>query len=288
MKPFVALLKILVLLTFISIHLATPIQAQGFVDQDGGAAASPPAGEVPAALKGITIQQKLNTEIPLDLHFRDEAGHDVTLRHYFTDRPVILNLAYFRCAVLCPQVVRGLARSLKQLTFRAGQQYTVLTVSFDPEDTPPTAAEKKNLALAELGQPAAAEGWHFLTGDQASIRKLTDAVGFVYRWDPPTHQFFHAAGIMVLTPEGKLSRYFYGIEFPSTDLRLGLVEASHDEIGSMADAVLLFCCRYDASTGKYDWLAGRLLSIAGTLTLLILVTFVVILARREPDHPQTG
>jgi protein SCO1/2 len=236
-------------------------------------------------LKGITIEQKLDSTIPLGLQFRDEAGRHVTLRQYFTDRPVILNLVYLQCAVLCPQTVRGLAHSLRQLTFKVGEQYTVLTVSFDPRDTPGSAAEKKRLALTELGDPKAARGWHFLTGDESTIRKLTDAVGFVYRWDPSTRQYFHAAGIMVLTPQGRLSRYFYGIEFPPVDLRLGLVEASHDEIGSVADAILLFCCRYDASTGKYGWLAGRLLSIAGALTLVILVTFLAILARSEPHHP---
>jgi protein SCO1/2 len=241
-----------------------------------------------AMLKGITIQQKLGTQIPLDLHWRDEAGRDVILRQYFTDRPVILNLAYFRCAMLCPQIVQGLAHSLKQLTFRAGEQYTVLTVSFDPGDTPQAAAEKKQVALAELGQLNGAKNWHFLTGDQLTIRELTDAVGFVYRWDPVTRQFLHAAGIMVLTPDGTLSRYLYGIDFAPVDLRLGLVEASHDHVGSMVDAVLLFCCRYDPLTGRYDWLAGRLLSLAGLLTILILGTLLVILARSEPNQPRTG
>lgn len=276
----------LVLLTAVSVCLASSALAQ--VPSQNNTTAGVPAGVMPAALKGITIQQKLNAQIPLDLHFRDEAGRDVVLRQYFTDRPVILNLAYFQCAMLCPQVVKGLAQSLRQQTFQVGQQYTVLTVSFDPRDTPATAAAKKKVALAQLGPAARVDGWHFLTGDQASIQKLTDSVGFAYRWDSATQQFFHAAGIMVLTPEGKLSRYFYGIDFDSIDLRLGLVEASHDRIGSAVDAVLLFCCRYDASTGKYGWLVGRVLSLAGLLTILILVTFLVILARSEPHHPQAS
>ncbi|HEY3886816.1 MAG TPA: SCO family protein [Vicinamibacterales bacterium] len=288
MKISAVSLKALALLIFFSVVLTAPIDAQGIPGQTGPADVGPAAGAMPAMLKGITIQQKLNSQIPLDLHFHDEAGRDVTLRQYFADRPVILNLVYFRCAMLCPQVVAGLARSLKQLTFEVGKQYTVLTVSFDPADTPNVAAEKKAIALKQLGQSGAANGWHFLTGDESSIRRLTDAVGFVYRWDPATQQFFHAAGIMLLTPEGKLSRYFYGIDFTSTDLRLGLVEASHDHIGSAVDAVLLFCCRYDASTGKYDWLAGRLLSLAGLLTLVILGTFLVILARSEPGQPKTS
>ena len=281
MKGPVVLLATLVLLTP---GFAAPARGQGVPAADGSAA--PAAGARPAMLKGITIQQKLNTQIPLDLRFRDESGQTVTLRRYFTDRPVILNFVYFRCAMLCPQVVEGLARSLEQSTFRAGRDYRVVTVSIDPGDTPAAAVEKKKLALARLGQPGAREGWHFLTGDESSIRTLTDAVGFVYRWDPATQQFFHAAGIMVLTPEGKLSRYFYGIDFDATDLRLGLVEASHDRIGSMADAVLLFCCRFDPSAGKYNWLVGRLLSLGGVLTLLILGTLLAILARSEPHHPR--
>ena len=279
-------MKRLALLALLLVSIAAPAAAQSVPGQSAPGTAGPASNAIPAKLQGITIQQKLNTRIPLDLRFRDETGRDVTLGQYFSTRPVILNLAYFRCAMLCPQVVEGLARSLKQLTFQTGKQYTVLTVSFDPTDTPAIAAEKKAIALKELGQPDAANGWHFLTGDQPAIRALTDAVGFVYRWDPATKQFFHAAGIMLLTPEGRLSRYFYGIQFESVDLRLGLVEASHDRIGSVVDAVLLFCCRYDASSGKYDWLAGRLLSLAGVLTLAIMATFLYVLTRSEPNQPR--
>jgi protein SCO1/2 len=285
---YAAVMRRRTILALLLVSISAPVAAQGVPGQGAPAAAGAAAGAIPAQLKGITIQQKLNTQIPLDLHFRDETGRDVALRDYFTDRPVILNLVYFRCGMLCPQVVEGLARSLKQLTFDVGKQYSVLTVSFDPADTPSTAAEKKKLALAHLGQSDAGNGWHFLTGDEASIRKLTDAVGFVYRWDPATQQFFHAAGIMVLTPEGKLSRYFYGIDFKAADLRLGLVEASHSHIGSVVDAVLLFCCRFDASAGKYDWMVGRLLSLAGALTILIIGAFLIILARSEPNQPKTS
>jgi protein SCO1/2 len=162
-----------------------------------------------------------------------------------------------------------------------------LTVSFDPRDTPARAAEEKKAALAKLGPRARSDGWHFLTGDQASIQMLTDSVGFVYRWDSAMQQFVHVAGVMVLTPEGKLSRYFYGIDFASVDLRLGLIEASHDRIGSPVDAVLLFCCRYDASTGKYDWLVGRLLSLAGLLTVLLVGALLFVLGS-GPRRPQEG
>jgi protein SCO1/2 len=284
---YAAAMKRLAILTLLLVSTTAPLAAQAVPGQADGTS-GPAANAIPAQLKGITIQQKLNTQIPLDLHFRDETGRDVTLRQYFSDRPVILNLVYFRCGMLCPQVVEGLARSLKQLTFAAGKEYAVLTVSFDPGDTPAVAAEKKAMALKQLGHADAANGWHFLTGDEASIKALTEAVGFEYRWDPPTQQFFHAAGIMVLTPEGRLSRYFYGIDFNSVDLRLGLVEASHNHIGSVVDAVLLFCCRFDAASGKYDWMVGRLLSLAGALTILIIGAFLVILARSEPQHPKTS
>ncbi|HEX5474447.1 MAG TPA: SCO family protein [Vicinamibacterales bacterium] len=258
------------------------LEAQGIAGQGGVAPDATAASARPAILQGITIEQKLNTRIPLGLHFRDESGKDVVLRQYFTDRPVILNLVYYNCAMLCPQVVEGLTRSLKKLTFEVGKQYDVLTVSFDPRDTPAASAVKRKMALAKLGQVHAAAGWHFLTGDQQSIRRLTDAVGFVYRWDPRTQQFYHAAGIMILTPDGRLSRYFYGIDFAPTDLRFGLVQASGDRIGTVVDAVLLFCCRYDATAGKYNWLVGRLLGIAGALTVLILGSLLFLMARGGP------
>jgi protein SCO1/2 len=275
------------LLVAVTLGLGWTAQAQGVSTAAGPVAAGPPVSATPSQLKGITIQQKLDSQIPLDVHFRDESGRDVTLRQYFDKRPVILSFVYFRCPMLCPQVVQGLARSLAGLTFKAGQQYTILTVSFDPGDKPSDAAEKKKIALAELGQPDAGDAWHFLTGDEASIASLTDAVGFHYRWDPASQQFFHAAGIMLLTPEGTLSRYFYGIQFSSVDLRLGLVEASHNRVGSVADTVLLYCSHYDALTGKYDWVVTRLLSLAGVLTLAILGTLLTVLVRSEPSHPKT-
>ena len=281
-------MKRLAILALLLVSMTAPGAAQSLPGQNAPATAGPAAGTIPAPLKGITIQQKLNSQIPLDLHFHDETGRDVALRQYFSDRPVILNLVYFRCGMLCPQVVEGLAHSLKQLTFDAGKQYTVLTVSFDPGDTPAAAADQKAKALKQLGTPDAANGWHFLTGNESSIKALTDAVGFVYRWDPASKQFFHAAGIMVLTPDGKLSRYFYGIDFNSADLRLGLVEASNRRIGSVVDSVLLFCCRFDATSGKYDWMVGRLLSLAGALTILIIGALLFVLARSEPNQPKTS
>jgi protein SCO1/2 len=258
--------------------------AQGMGGEDGMASAGAAAGTKPAILDGITIEQKLGAQVPLDLHFTDETGRDVTLSEYVTNRPVILNLVYYRCGMLCPEVLQGLTRSLKNVTLGLGSDYDVLTVSFDPRDTPDASVEKKRMVLADLGRPDAARGWHFLTGAEPAIRALTQSVGFSYRWDERTQQFVHAAGIMVLTPQGRVSKYFYGIEFKPLDVRLGLVQASDNHIGSLVDTVLLFCCRYDATTGKYNWLVGRILSIGGALTILALGTLLYKLTRESgPD-----
>jgi protein SCO1/2 len=249
------------------------IEAQGM-----GEAGMPTAG-----VAAGTIEQKLGAQIPLDLPFVDENGHEVTLRHYFHDRPVILNLLYYRCGMLCPEVLQGLTRSLKNVRFDVGKDFDVLSVSFDPRDTPADSREKKQMVLADLGQPTAGSGWHFLTGDTPAIQALTQAVGFSFRWDEATQQFVHAAGIMVLTPDGHVSKYFYGIDFKPIDVRFGLVQASGNHIGTIVDSVLLFCCRYDATAGKYNWLVGRLLSIGGALTLLVLGGLLYKLTREQRE-----
>ncbi len=282
-----AVWKVLVALSVIGIVSPFALFAQGLGGQEvtaGGAAAN----AKPAILDGITIEQKLDAQIPLGLPFVDETGKVVTLRDYFTDRPVILNLVYYRCGMLCPEVLQGLTRSLKNVRFDVGKEYDVLTVSFDPHDTPDVSAEKKQKVLADLGQPNAARGWHFLTGQELAIRALTDAVGFGYRWDPNTQQFVHAAGIVVLTPQGRVSKYFYGLDFKPVDVRFGLVQASANHIGTFVDTLLLFCCSYDASTGKYNWLVGRLLSIGGALTILALGSFLYLLSRGERNRPGTA
>lgn len=240
-----------------------------------------PTGEVPAPLRGIGIDQRLGEQIPLDATFRDEAGRVVRLGDYFGAKPVLLSLAYFECPMLCTQVLNGLVSSLRPLTFDVGKEFTVLTVSFDARDTADAAARKKATYVTDYKRPGAADGWHFLTGDEANIRRLTEAVGFKYSWDEPTQQFVHATGVMVLTPDGRLARYFYGIEFAPRDLRFGLIEAAGGRIGSRVDQVLLACYHYDPSTGKYSLLTLNLVRAGGILTLLALGTFMLISLRRE-------
>src|SRR6516164_2419848 len=185
------------------------------------------ASQLPLVLRNVGIDQKLNQQVPLDLPFRDEAGRTIRLGDYFGSKPVILSLVYYECPMLCTTALNGLLQSLKELKFDVGDQFNVVTVSFDPTETPPLAAAKKAVYVGTYGRPGAAEGWHFLTGDEDSIRRLTDAVGFRYNYDPSIKQYVHATGLIVLTPQGKIARYFYGIQYPAGSLRLGLVEASH-------------------------------------------------------------
>ncbi|HET7841831.1 MAG TPA: SCO family protein [Terriglobia bacterium] len=233
----------------------------------------------PQILRDVGIDQNLNQQIPLDLTFRDETGKTVQLGQYFGKKPVVLSLVYFGCPMLCTMVEDGLLQSLKQVSFDVGDQYNVLTVSFDPHDTPEIAAAKKALYVGLYGRPGAAAGWHFLTGDPASIQKLTKAVGFHYAYDATSGQFAHATAIMVLTPQGKLARYFYGIQYPPGGIRLALVEAAQEKIGSPVDAVLLFCCAYNPATGKYGLVISRLLMIAGMLTVLTIAALIFMLSR---------
>ena len=237
------------------------------------------SAERPKILKDVGIDQNLNHQIPLDLTFRDSTGKSVKLSQYFGDKPVVLSLVYFNCPMLCSMVEDGLVQSMKKVSFDIGDKYNVLTISFDPHDTPQIAAAKKALYVGEYGRSDADKGWHFLTGDQNSIQQLTKAVGFHYTFDPTTGQFAHAAAVMVLTPEGKLSAYFYGIQYPPGGLRLALVEASQRKIGTPVDAVLLFCCAYNPATGKYGLIVSRLLMIAGVLTILTIATLIFMLSR---------
>ncbi len=245
-----------------------------------------PARSVPPDLSNVGIDQKLNVQVPLDIPFRDETGQTVTLQKYFSDRPVILSLVYFNCPMMCPEVLSGMTTAMKQMTLNPGSDYQVLTVSFDPKDTSQAAASKKAEWLQRLGKPGAEQGWHFLTGDQDSISKLTAAVGFRYHWDARSGQFFHATGIMVLTPEGKVSKYFYGVQYSPGDMRFGLVQASDHEIGSPVDAILLFCCKYNPTTGRYDLLVSRVLFVVGLITIVILGTLLLILFKSTKRKPQ--
>lgn len=230
---------------------------------------------LPPALLNVGIDQKLNAELPLDATFRDETGRTVQLREYFTGtRPVILSLVFYECPMLCNQILNGLTSTMKSMTLNVGQDYDVLTLSFDAREGPELARKKKESYLQRLNRPGAAAGWHFLTGDEANIKRLTEAVGFRYTYDAETNQFAHASGVMVLTPSGRISHYFYGVEYAPRDVRLGLVEASAGKIGSPVDQLLLYCYHYDPVTGKFAWVInlyrwGGALTVAGMIALLL-------------------
>ena len=235
----------------------------------------------PAITKGVTLDQKLNAPVPLDLLFHDETGQTVPLRTYFGDKPVILSLVYFKCPSLCPMSLRETVGSLRRVALEPGRDYNVVVVSFDPSDTPAAAREKKVAYAKQFARPGFDSGWHFLTGTQEAISRLASAVGFGYRWDPSTRQFIHAGGIMVATPEGKMSRYFYGIDYAPADLRMALVEASQHKIGSPVDYVLLFCFHYDAAQGKYTLVIVNVLKIAAGLTVVLLAGLLYLLMRND-------
>jgi protein SCO1/2 len=241
-----------------------------------------PSG-LPKALTGVGIDQKLNEQLPLDLVFRNETGEDVKLGSYFGKKPVVLSLVYYQCPMLCNQVLNGMVTAFRVMAFKPGEEFEVVTVSFDPRETPALAAAKKNTYvdyLPEAKRAGAASGWHFLTGDEASIKRIADAVGFRYHWDESTNQFAHASGIFIATPQGKLARYFYGIEYAPRDLRLGLIEAAENKIGSPVDQLLLYCFHYDPATGKYGAAVMNLMRVGGVLTVIAIVGLLLALRRR--------
>jgi len=239
-------------------------------------------GDRPTPLTSVTIEQRLNSQLPLDAVFRDETGKSVPLGTYFNGhKPVILALVYYDCPMLCTQILEGTVRAARVLTLKAGEDYDVVAISFDAREGPDLAAAKKATEMKFLGDPKAAPAWHFLTGGVDSIKRVTDAVGFRYVWDAHTAQFAHASAIYVLTPQGKLSKYFYGIEYSARDLRLGLVEASQNKIGNPVDQILLFCYHFDPHSAKYTTYALGLLRLAGVATLFALGGFVFISLRRD-------
>ena len=235
---------------------------------------------LPKALKNVGIDQKLNEQIPLDAVFKDEQGREVKLGEFFGKKPVVVSLVYYTCPMLCNQVLNGMLGSFRQVSFNIGDQYEVVTVSFDPRETPALAAAKKETYIKGYNRAGAEASWHFLTGDEANIKRLTDGVGFRYAWDEQTNQFAHASGIMVLTPEGKIARYFYGIDYPPRDLRLGLVEASQNKIGTPVDALMLYCYHYDPATGKYGAVVLNIMKVAGGVTVVLIVGLLLVLRRR--------
>jgi len=245
---------------------------------------SPPANVRPPGLQKVGIQQNLNQQIPPDLSFTDDLGRKVRLGDYFGRKPMILSLVYYNCPMLCGEVLSGLESCLRMMKFDVGKEFDVLTVSFDPKETPEMAAEKKAVFLKRYKRPGAEQGWHFLVGSAESVDALTKAAGFQYQYDPKTGQFAHATAIMILTPEGKIAQYYYGVEYPPKDLRLGLVQASQNKIGNVVDALLLYCYHYDPEQGKYSATILRVLRVAGAVTALFLGTFIFMLVRRGPSH----
>jgi protein SCO1/2 len=244
---------------------------------------------LPGALQGVGIDQKLNAQVPLDLVFHDEAGRDVRLSSFFqTKKPVILVPVYYRCPMLCTQILTGVESSLKAVSLNPGRDFEVVSFSIDPKDTPETAASKKELYLRRYGRPGTANGWHFLTGDESNIKALADSVGFHFKYDPKTDQFAHASGIMVLTPDGHTSKYFYGVEYAPRDLRLGLVEASQDKIGNPVDQILLFCYHYDPATGKYGAMAINMVRAAGAGFAIAGGTVLLFVFRRDIRRGRRG
>ena len=242
---------------------------------------SPPANTRPPLLQNVGIEQHLDAQVPPDLIFRDDAGKTVKLGDYFGRKPLILNLVYYNCTMLCGEALAGLASAMRLVKFDVGNEFDVVTVSFDPRETPEMAAAKKIDYVKRYDRANAASGWHFLTGQPDSINALTKVVGFQYQYDPKSNQYAHATAIMVLTPQGRISRYFYGVDFPPKDLRMGLVEASQGKIGNAVDAVLLYCYHYNPETGKYGAMVGNILRIAAAATILLLGGLIFILWRLD-------
>jgi protein SCO1 len=239
----------------------------------------------PPILREVSIAQRLNEPIPPEITFRDENGKAVRLGDYFGTKPIVLSLVYFDCPALCTEVLNGELRTMKAITLDLGKDFDAITVSFEPKDTPELAKAKRDVYAGQYGRPGAREHWHFLTGDQPSIDALTQAAGFHYAYDSASRQYAHAAAILVLTPHGRIARYFYGVQYPGRDVRLGLVEASEGKIGTPTDHALLYCYQYDPATGKYGLIVMNVVRAAGVLTVLVLGIFMFVMFRRERNHP---
>jgi protein SCO1/2 len=240
-----------------------------------------PSSQMPAVLSKVSFDQRLNEQLPLELPFKDEEGRTVRLGDYYGKRPIVLVFAYYECPMLCTQVLNGLTTSLTVLEQTVGREFDVVAVSFDPRETPALASGKKKSTLDRYNRPESAAGWHFLTGTEDSIKALTNAAGFHYTWDEKTQQFAHPSGIIVTTPEGKLARYFFGIEYAPRDVKFALMESSVGRIGNAIDRLLLYCYHYDPATGSYGFVAMGAVRVAGAVTLVALVGFIVISIRGE-------
>jgi protein SCO1/2 len=262
---------------------ALPVVAQTNGSPVTGNAREPgmPSSTVPAALREIGFDQNLDKQVPLDAPFKDETGRVVKLGDYFGKRPVVMVFAYYDCPMLCTLVINGLASALNVLSLVPGKDFEIVTVSFNPRDTPATASAKKAAYIARDKQPGAAAAWHFLTGDPSSIDRLTKAAGFRYVWDEETKQFAHPTGVIVLTPEGRLARYLFGIEYGPRDLRYAIVDASNGKVGSAVDSLVLYCYHYDPAMGRYSVAIMRLVRTAAAATVLALGAFIFVMVRKE-------
>jgi protein SCO1/2 len=260
-------------------HYSSPLYSPKTYDP----AESEPNG-LPTALQTVGIDQKLGEQLPLDDQFKDENGNNVRLGDYFKKgRPVILALVYYECPMLCNQVLNGLSGSLKGINFDAGKEFEIIAISFDPRENEKAdlAKNKKANYVERYGRAGAEDGWHFLTGTQDSIDSITKAVGFNYHWDEKTNQFAHAGGIMVITPEGKVSRYFFGIDYAPKDLKFALMESANDKVGSPVDKLLLYCYHYDPASGKYGLAILNVMRLGAIATMLGLGAMVFVFWRRN-------
>jgi protein SCO1/2 len=240
-------------------------------------------------LDNVSFRQKLNTQLPLDAHFRDEHGRDVTLGQYFGGtRPVVLAFVYYSCPMLCTQIMNGVSRAIKVLPFTPGTDFDVVFISFDPRDKPETASAKKTALMNYWSMQNQSGAWHFLTGEEPQIKRVTSAAGFFYMWDERSQQYAHLSGVLVLTPDGRLSRYFYGVEYSPKELRLALVESGKGRVGSLVDELLLYCYHYDPSQGRYGVIVMNLVRLGGVLTLLALAGSIYFMRRQEKLHPREG
>ena len=251
------------------------------ISKDVGVGPGIQATAQPPILKDVGIEQKIGSQLPLDLKFTDESGALVELSQYFGNKPIILSLVYYDCPMLCTEVLNGLNRTIAPLKFSIGEDFEVISISFDPNETHELASQKKKIYVKRNNRPGAAAGWHFLTGDAPSIESITDAVGFNYVYDETDQQFVHGSAIMVVTPEGVISHYFFGIEYPTEDLRLALIESSENKLGTVFDQVLLYCFHYDPARGKYGVVIMNVVRVAGAGTILAMGSFMFVMFRRD-------
>lgn len=274
---------ILVSVLFVMTTVAFGQEAGGrpTISKDIGVGPGLEVGNTPEILKHVGVEQKIGASLPLDLEFYDETGSVVELGSFLGDKPAILALVYYDCPMLCTEVLNGINRTLAPLNFTIGNEFKVLSVSFDPRETYELAAQKKSVYTQRYNRPGAKEGWHFLTGDATAIDVLTNTVGFNYVYDEEEGQFVHGSAIMVISPRGTVSHYFFGIEYPSEDIRLALIESSENKLGNVFDQVMLYCFNYDPEQGKYGIVIMNSMRVAGLVTLMAMGSFMIIMFKRD-------